>query len=230
MLTVPVFPPAAKVSLLAPVPRSTDIAVVSTLPRVMVSLPVPPVMVSVLDTVAVLVKLPKLSVSLPEARSIETSMIAADRVTISASVPPSRVSVLATEIVLPPAASVRVSLPAPRSTDPLAMLVASVIVSTPDATDQGSDIADGARVGGGRQSELVGSGAEVDRHIGGQRRAERDGVVAGAAGDGIGVGNCRAVRAVGEGQRVAAATKVDRAIGDGAAKVMVSAPVPPMRV
>ena len=100
-------------------------------PRVMVSAPVPPVMVSVLDTVAVLAKLPKVSVSLPPPRSIETLATAVERVTVSAPVPPSRLSVLETEMVLPPAASVRLSLPAPRSTDPLVMLVASVMVSAP---------------------------------------------------------------------------------------------------
>ena len=129
MLTVPVFAPAANVSLLIPVPRSTDIEVVSAPTRVMVSLPVPPVMVSVLDTVALLAKLPKASVSLPVPRSIETLATAVMRLTVSAPAPPTRVSVLTTETLLPPAASVRLSLPAPRSTEPLAMLVASVIVS-----------------------------------------------------------------------------------------------------
>ncbi len=47
--------PAASVSLLAPVPRSTCMAVVRAVPRVTVSAPVPPVMVSVLATVAELV-------------------------------------------------------------------------------------------------------------------------------------------------------------------------------
>ena len=49
LLTVPVLAPSASVSLLEPAPRSTDIAVVSAPPRVMVSLPVPPVMVSMFD-------------------------------------------------------------------------------------------------------------------------------------------------------------------------------------
>ena len=39
MLAVPTLPPAAKVSLLEPAPRSTDIAVVSVVPSVMVSGP-----------------------------------------------------------------------------------------------------------------------------------------------------------------------------------------------
>ena len=70
LLTVPVLATLARVSLLPPAPRSTDMAVVSAVASVMVSLPVPPVMVSVLATVAVLVKLPKVSVSLPAPRSI----------------------------------------------------------------------------------------------------------------------------------------------------------------
>ena len=88
LLTVPVLPPAASVSLLAPAPRSTDIAVVSAVARVMVSSPVPPVMVSVLATVAVLVKLPKVSVSLPAPRSMRALAAAAPRVMVSAPVPP----------------------------------------------------------------------------------------------------------------------------------------------
>ena len=55
----------------APVPRSTDMPVARAVPRVTVSLPVPPVMVSTLATVAVLAKLPKVSVSVPAARSME---------------------------------------------------------------------------------------------------------------------------------------------------------------
>ena len=87
----PVLPVPAKVSLLDPVPRSTDIAAVSAVVRVMVSAPVPPVMVSVLDTVAELVKLPSVRVSLPTPRSIEPPLIAAPSVTASAPEPPTRV-------------------------------------------------------------------------------------------------------------------------------------------
>ncbi len=70
-------------------------AVVSAVPRVMVSSPVPPVMVSMLATVAVLAKLPRVSVSLPAPRSMEPLATAAARVTVSAPVPPVRVSTLA---------------------------------------------------------------------------------------------------------------------------------------
>ena len=87
-------------------------------PRVMVSLPVPPVMVSVLATVAELAKLPR----------------------------------------------VRVSVPAPRSMEPLVRAVASVIGVGAGAADQGLDVGDGAGVGDGGEGELVGAGAEVDRH------------------------------------------------------------------
>ena len=69
LLTVPVLTPAVRVSLLLPAPRSTDMAAVSTLPSVMVSLPVPPMMVSTLATVAVLVALASVSLSLPAPRS-----------------------------------------------------------------------------------------------------------------------------------------------------------------
>ena len=59
-----------RVSVLVPLPRSTDMPVVSAVPRVMVSVPLPPVSVSTLPTVAVLVKLPRFSVSLPLPRSM----------------------------------------------------------------------------------------------------------------------------------------------------------------
>ena len=118
---MPVFPPAAKVSLLAPPSRSTDIEVVSAPTRVMVSLPVPPVMVSVLDTVALLVPLRK-----------------GERVAGRAEV--------------------------------------DCAVGDGDAegdgigaaaTDDASGVLDGAGIGDIVQNELVGAGAEVDRHGGG---------------------------------------------------------------
>ncbi len=52
LLTAPVFAVPAKVSLFDPVPRSTDMPAVSAVPRVTVSSPVPPVTVSLLETVA----------------------------------------------------------------------------------------------------------------------------------------------------------------------------------
>ena len=132
----------ARVSLFDPAPRSTDMAVVSAVPRVTVSSPVPPVMVSVLETVALLVPLAKTSASLPAPRSTEPLVTAVPRVTVSSPVPPMRVS----------------------------------------------NVADGAGIAAGCQRELVEPGAEIDRHRGGQRGAEGDGVGAGAAGDGLGVG------------------------------------------
>jgi hypothetical protein len=54
-LTIPVLAVLASVSLLAPAPRSIELAVVSAVPSVIVSLAEPPVMVSVLATVAMLV-------------------------------------------------------------------------------------------------------------------------------------------------------------------------------
>ena len=69
-------------------------AVVRAPERVMVSAPVPPVMVSTLVTEAVLAKLPRVRVSLPAARSMEAAAAAAPRVMVSAPVPPVRVSTL----------------------------------------------------------------------------------------------------------------------------------------
>ena len=70
---------------------------------------VPPVMVSTLVTVAVLAKLPRVSVSVPAPRSTEALEAAAARVTVSAPVPPVRVSTLATVAVLATLARVSVS-------------------------------------------------------------------------------------------------------------------------
>ena len=63
--------------------------------------------------------------------------------------------------------------------------------------------------------ELVGAGAEIDRHGGGQRGAERDGVGAGAAGDGLDIGDGGGVGEVAEGQRVVAGAQVDGGAGRG---------------
>ena len=78
--------------------------VVSAPPRVTVSAPVPPVMVSMLATVAVLAKLPKRQVSLPAPRSMLALDTAAPRVTVSLPVPPVMVSTLATVAELVPLA------------------------------------------------------------------------------------------------------------------------------
>ena len=65
--------------------------VVSAVPRVTVSAPVPPVMVSVLETVALFVPLAKASVSLPPPRSTEPLATAVPSVMVSAPEPPMRV-------------------------------------------------------------------------------------------------------------------------------------------
>ena len=119
----PVLPPAARVSLLAPQPRSTEHAVVSAVPSVTVSLPVPPVRVSTLATVAELV----------------------------------------------PLASVSVSLPAPRSMRAVGDGGGEGDGVVACAADQGADVADGAGVAAGGERQLVGAGAEIDGHGGGQR-------------------------------------------------------------
>ena len=76
-------------------------------------------MVSMLATVAELVKLPKVSVSLPPARSMDTPATAEPRMMVSLPVPPMMVSMLATVAEFVPLARVSVSLPAPRSTEAL---------------------------------------------------------------------------------------------------------------
>ena len=65
LLTVPVFVTLARVSVVAPAPRSTCMLSVSALPSVMVSPPPPPMIDWVFDTVAALAKSPKVSVSAP---------------------------------------------------------------------------------------------------------------------------------------------------------------------
>ena len=89
-------------------------------------------MVSMLATVAVLVTLAKVSVSLPAPRSIEPLATAVPSVTVSAPVPPIRVWTLLTVPVLPPAARVSLLAPAPRSTDiAVVSAVPRVMVSSP---------------------------------------------------------------------------------------------------
>jgi hypothetical protein len=92
LLTVPVLPLAARVSLLAPVPRSTAIAVVSALSSVMVSLPVPPVSVCTLATLAEFVPLPRVSVSPPPPRSMLALAIVPVSTMVSAPAPEVSVS------------------------------------------------------------------------------------------------------------------------------------------
>ena len=87
---------------------------VSAVARVIVSLPLPPLMVSVLATVAALLKLPNVSLSSPVPRSIEALAAAVPRVMVSLPEPPSMVSVLAMVAELVPFARVNVSAPAPR--------------------------------------------------------------------------------------------------------------------
>ena len=87
-------------SLLAPAPRSTDIAVVSAVPRVMVSGPLPPAMVSALDTVAELVPGPKVSVSEPPPRSMAALLTPPLNAMVSAPLPESRLSTVLRVAVL----------------------------------------------------------------------------------------------------------------------------------
>ena len=71
LATVAELVPFARVSLSWPGAEIDGMPVVSAVPRVMVSAPVPPMMVSTLATVPVLAKLPRVSVSLPVPRSID---------------------------------------------------------------------------------------------------------------------------------------------------------------
>ena len=68
------------------------------------------------------------------------------------------------------------------------------------------------------EGELVGAGAEVDRMAVASAVVERDGVGAGAAGDGLDVGDGGGVGEAAEGERVAAGAEVDRGVGDGGAE------------
>ena len=81
------------------------------------------------------------------------------------------------------------------------------------------------------EGELVGAGAEIDGHGGGQRGAEGDGVGAGAAGDGL--GTLATVAALVKLPKVRVSLPPPRsmeAATAAAVRVTMSAPVPPMRV
>ena len=80
----------------------------------MVSAPVPPVSVSTLETVAVLRKSPRTSLSVPAPRSIEAFEAMVCRVTVSLVEPPMMVSTFETEAVLMKSPRVSVSVPVPR--------------------------------------------------------------------------------------------------------------------
>ena len=89
----------------------------------------------------------------------------------------------------------------------------------------------GAGVAGGGEGELVGAGAEIDGHGGGQRGAEGDGVGAGAAGDGLGTLATVAELAKSPKVRVSAPPpRSMEALTAAAARVTMSAPAPPMTV
>jgi len=74
--------------VLLPLPKSTVMLVVSAVLRVMLSLPVPPMMFRVLPTVRVSEKLPRVSVSVPPPRLTLALLTAAPRVIESLPVPP----------------------------------------------------------------------------------------------------------------------------------------------
>ena len=202
----------------------------SAVPSVMVSLPVPPVSVSTLATVAELVPLARVSVSLPAPRSMEPLVTAVASVMASSPVPPIRVPTLLTVPVLPLAARVSLLAPAPRST---AMAVVSAVAECDGvgagAAGDGLDVGDGGGVGEVAEGQRVVAGAEIDggRDHGG---AQRDGVGAGAAGE---VSTLVTVAVLVPLARVSVSLPAPRStepLATAVPKVTVSAPVPPIRV
>ena len=200
LLTEPVLAALPSVSLLVPVPRSTDMAVVSAVSSVMVSLPEPPTRLSRLATVAEFVPLVRVRVSAPVPRSTEPLETAVARVMVSAPEPPISVPALLTVPVLAAFARVSALLPVPRSTDMAGGQCGGerdgVVAG---AAGDGLGVGDGGGVGEVAEGEGIAAGAEIDAGLGGAG-TEGDGVRAGAADqradvlDGAGVGD------VGEGQ------------------------------
>ena len=96
----------------------------------MVSSWLPPVMVSTLVTVSVLLPAEdRVTLSVPAPRLTVPLVIAVPSATVSAPVPPVMVSMLRDRDVLAPVARVSLSVPAPRSTMPPAIAAPSVMVS-----------------------------------------------------------------------------------------------------
>ena len=149
-------------ALSAPAPRLIVAPDDRAPPRVMISAPVPPVMVSTLLTVSVLAPLARVRLSVPLPRLMVPPEIAAPRVMSSAPVPPVMVSTLVAVTVLAPLARVRLSMPAPRLMLAPEMAAPRVMVSMRRAAGDGLDVGDRQRVGGIGQGEAVGAGAEVD--------------------------------------------------------------------
>ena len=167
-----------------------------------VSAPVPPVMVSAFETVTLLVPAARVSVSAPAPRSMAPPAWAAPKVILSICEPPVRVSTFETVSVLAPAEeSVSVSVPAPRLMVPAAIAVVTVTESSRLPPVMVSIlIAVSVLLPSDDSDQGVGAGGEVD--AAGPDRAERDGIRAGAAGDGLDVGDRDAVGAVGQLQRI----------------------------
>ena len=93
--------------------------------KVMVSAPEPPIRVSTLEIEPELAKAPRVSLSLPEPRSMLLAVVsAAPSVMVSLPEPPVRLSTLETVAVLAKSPSVSVSSPAPRLMEALETWVA----------------------------------------------------------------------------------------------------------
>ena len=170
-------------------------------------------MLSTLEIVAVLAKLPSVSLSVPSPRSTEPFESCVESVIVSAPVPPMRVSTFETEPVLAKSPSVSLSVPAPRSMLPSSTSAApSVIVSAPDAADRASRRSRSSPCWRSRRaSALSAAGAEIDRGVRGDG-AERDRVGARAADDALDVGDGGRVGEIAEGERVVPAAEVDRGV------------------
>ena len=132
---------------------------------------------SVLDTVAVLLKLPRTSV-LPPLSGRCWHWRAAPSVTVSPPPPPTIECTCATVSVLPPAARVSVSAPVPRLDAAVGDLGGQRDGIDAGAADQRVDVAHGSGVAPAlARVSLLSPVSEIDRHGGGERGVERDRVV-----------------------------------------------------
>ena len=101
--------------------------------------------------------------------------------------------------------------------------VPRVMVSAPVPPVRVSTLETVAGVGDVGEGQLVGAGAEIDAAAG-ERRAQRDGVGAGAAGERLDVGDGGVLAKLPKGQVSVPAPRSIDAVGDAAPRVMVSAP------
>ena len=193
-------------------------AVVSAVVRVTVSAAVPPVMVSMLATVAVLAKPPRVSASLPAPRSIEALAAAAVRVTVSAPVPPVTVSMLARRGTVGAVGEGQRVAAGGEVDGAGGERGAEGDGVGAGAADHGLDVAERAGIGRVGQGQLVRPGAEVDLHRGGQRGAKGE---VSAAVPPVMVSTLATLAVLAKLPRVSTSTagaEVDRGVGGGGAQ------------